>query len=413
MEGGFGARVALFRRRKGMSQRDVARAIGRSESWMSQVERDILPVGRLSTLHALADVLDVSIYDLQPDDLEPPPESPAERAERAPVEALDGLRSVLLGHPDLAGLVGNRAEPVDPVDTAGLADAVDGAWDDARRWALTDIGARLTGLIPALESATRQSGGEGDLHLLRARAYRAAATAFAFAGEADAAWVAADRATAAAEAAGDPLGAVAGGYRLAHAFIRAGRYDQADQVLTTALDALAPVLDAAPSSAVLSLTGALHLLAAVAAAREGQRTVASDHMEAARSLAARLDHGGAHESDYETEFGPADVEAHAVAVAVELGDAGMAVDTARRVEVAALSPERQARLLVDIARAQTQRRQVGLATRALLDAEALAPELVASHPLVRDTVRQLLEQAGAKADEELGALAHRASATPP
>ena len=45
MEGGFGARVALFRRRRGLSQRALAKAVGRSESWMSQVERDIIPVG--------------------------------------------------------------------------------------------------------------------------------------------------------------------------------------------------------------------------------------------------------------------------------------------------------------------------------------------------------------------------------
>jgi transcriptional regulator with XRE-family HTH domain len=435
MEGGFGARVALFRRRKGLSQRALARAVGRSESWMSQVERDIIPVGRLSVLHRLADALDVSIYDLEPAGLDPPPETPAERADRAPVEALDGLRSVIVGHPDLGGLLSTGdGGALEDVDTAELARSVDEAWAAARRWALVELGQRLAAVIPDLEAAARApraasagtAGTDGtdgtELSLLLARAYRAAATAFTFAGEADAAWVAADRAMAAAESAGDRLGVVAGLYRMAHAFVRDGRFEPAERALDAALDALGPLVDDGPAPAVLALTGSLHLLAGVAAAREGQRTKAHDHVEAARALAGRLvkeagdgapTNGTGTDADrYETEFGPANVEAHAVAVAVELGDAGMAVDIARRVDASALSAERQARLLVDVARAQTQRRQLASATEALLDAEELAPELVAGHPIVREAVRQLMEQAP-EASEDLRALAHRTSALPP
>lgn len=64
---------------------------------------------------------------------------------------------------------------------------------------------------------------------------------------------------------------------------------------------------------------------------------------------------------------------HAVAVATDLGDAGEALDVARGIDASGLSPERQARLLVDVARAHGQRRHTGEATKALLDAECLAP----------------------------------------
>ena len=47
---------------------------------------------------------------------------------------------------------------------------------------------------------------------------------------ADAAWVAADRAISAAELAGDRLDVIAGHFRLAHAFIRLRRYEQAEHV---------------------------------------------------------------------------------------------------------------------------------------------------------------------------------------
>lgn len=55
-------------------------------------------------------------------------------------------------------------------------------------------------------------------------------------------------------------------------------------------------------------------------------------------------------NDFGTEFGPTNVELHAVAVAVDLGDAGQAMDTARAIDSGNLSLERQCRLWMDIAR---------------------------------------------------------------
>jgi len=60
-EGGIGGRVSAFRRRRGMSQERLAHLVGRSESWLSQVERGIRPVENLAVLTRLAEVLDVEI----------------------------------------------------------------------------------------------------------------------------------------------------------------------------------------------------------------------------------------------------------------------------------------------------------------------------------------------------------------
>jgi transcriptional regulator with XRE-family HTH domain len=442
MEGGFGARVAHFRRRRGLSQRDLANSIGRSESWMSQVERDVLPVGRLSVLQTLADALDVSMYDLRPAHLEPPPDA-APLPDRTPVEALDDLRAALV---DPLGL--SRAVPgaAPEGDTPGAGDAelvalgmrVDDAWAAAHRWHLDELGRALAEAVPALEAATRAADGDRARHFARllARAYRAAAAAFTRAGEIDAAWVAADRAVAAAEAGDDPAGMAAGLYRMAHAFVRDGRFGQADRVLGAALAALdtrgeaGPDGDDRPPPGLVAARGMLRLLAAVAAAREGHRAAALAHVDDARADAARSAGGAptvgpaaaAGESeatgaagilDHESEFGPANVEAHAVSVAVELGDAGMAIDMAAGLDLSSLSSERRARVLVDVARAYTQRRQVAPATEVLLDADRLAPELVRAHPLVREAVGRLMEQAGDDAPEGLKALTHRAAAIPP
>src|SRR3954447_6537662 len=61
---GIGRRVATYRRRRGLSQAALAGLIGRSESWLSQVERGVRSVDRMSVLLDLARVLHVEVEAL-------------------------------------------------------------------------------------------------------------------------------------------------------------------------------------------------------------------------------------------------------------------------------------------------------------------------------------------------------------
>lgn len=96
----------------------------------------------------------------------------------------------------------------------------------------------------------------------------------------------------------------------------------------------------------------------------------------------------------------------------DLGDAGEALDVAHGIDASALSAERQARLLVDVARAHAQRRHAGEAVAALLDAERLAPEQVRSHHLARAALADLIDQFGRRPPDQLLALASRCGSTP-
>jgi transcriptional regulator with XRE-family HTH domain len=60
----IGERIAIYRRRRGLTQLVLAGLIGRSESWLSQVERGIRPIDRLSVLIDIAHVLKVNVTDL-------------------------------------------------------------------------------------------------------------------------------------------------------------------------------------------------------------------------------------------------------------------------------------------------------------------------------------------------------------
>ncbi|MEC3913883.1 helix-turn-helix domain-containing protein [Nocardia sp. CDC160] len=408
-ESTLGARVAELRRRRGLSQKELGAAIRRSESWVSQVERDVLPVERLSVLQRLADVLGVAVRDLRPEAAEP---MAADRGDgqRPGSAVFERLRLLLTGHPALDQLFGDDADR-ESAKLSELEERVDLAWQLANESRLVEVGSSLLELIPDLEHAARATTAQrSEVLTLLSRAYQVAATAFTRQEEVDAAWVAADRALSAAEESGDALSVVAGTYRMAQAFLRLQRLEQAEQAARVSVTALAAqVASESPPPEVLSLYGSLQLMLAVIAATDGNRTAARSGLAAARVAADRLGEG---RNDFDTEFGPTGVAVHAVAVAVELGDAGEALDTARTVDASILSPERQARFLVDVARAHAQRRQAAEALDALLTAERLTPELVHTDHRTREVVRDLLQFAGRRPADELRELAGRAAITP-
>jgi transcriptional regulator with XRE-family HTH domain len=57
----IGRRVARQRRRRGLSQVVLAGLIGRSESWLSQVERGRRAIDSHSVLVRLAEILDIAV----------------------------------------------------------------------------------------------------------------------------------------------------------------------------------------------------------------------------------------------------------------------------------------------------------------------------------------------------------------
>ncbi|MCA1694850.1 MAG: transcriptional regulator, partial [Actinobacteria bacterium] len=217
-------------------------------------------------------------------------------------------------------------------------------------------------------------------------AYHAAAGVLSKMGETAAAWVAVDRAITAAEDADDPLLMAEGAFRLAIVFQNARRFDLAKQTAESAANALGRLIEAGEPEAV-ALRGALYLQLAVASARTNDGEQAYAYLGRGREAAAQL---GADRNDYNTEFGPTNVMLYEVNVAIELGDAGHALRVAAKADTARLSPERRARLLIDVARAHAQRRQPHLMVSTLRQAEQIAPEQIHTHPLVRELIEDAL-----------------------
>lgn len=404
----FGRRVARLRSQRGLTQAELAARLGRTASWMSQVERGVQPVVRLDVLRLLADGLGVPVTALQPG-------APAEAAGPPPADEqndLDAARLLISGHPAPGILLGGPREAEENGSLAALEEAVGEAWGLVHAARFAELSTAVQRLLPRLENASRGARAEdvAAVNALLGRAYQALSAAFARQGDADAAWVAADRAIRAAEQSGDAYAVCAGVFRLAQAFVRAKRLDQAEHAASEAVRALAATAaqGSAPPEA-LSVLGSLHLVLALVHARGGRRTEARADIGRARRAAERL---GEDRNDFNLEFGPTNVELWAVSLAVDLGDAGEALDVGERIDASGLSVERRSRLLIDLARAHTQRRRTGEALACLLRAEELAPESVRSSEAARESLRELVLLAGPTPPEGLLELAERSDAGP-
>ncbi len=393
----LGRKIAAERHRRGLSQPELARMIGRSVAWVSQVERGVRKIDRMSVLEALADALDVPLSELAA-------EAPVVAAVTEEPPGANGLRLVLSGVYALRAMLDGHRSPA----LRTLRGKTRQAWELTHAGRYIELIDLLNSLVPDLEMAVRSvpEDQQVDVFELLATTYQACSAALAKIGEADVAWIAADRAMAAAERAGNPMLVAAGAFRLVFVFINARHYGQAEETARTAAEALQRMTDQGDPQA-LSLLGGLTLQRAVIAAHVNDPDLAYAQLEQASLVAGRLDEG---HDEYNTEFGPANVRLYEIAVAVELGDAGRALRAAAAVDTSSLSAERQARMLIDVARAHAQRRQVSEAVAALLQAEAITPEQVRGHALVRQLVSDLLTMQSPP-EAELRDLAKRLTAS--
>ncbi len=393
-----GEQIAYHRKRLGLSQVELAGLIGRSDSWVSQVERGVRAVDRLSVLQKVADALGVPVTELRGGE-----EADTEPSDSRP-EAFESLRLTLTGHPAAAAVLGVPTARVTDKQISGLRDAHGQVWPLVHASRYNELAPLVADLVPRLEQAARGEASpeqSREVRELLTDTYQAVAAMLAKIGEGDAAWIAADRAAFVAEATDNPLAVAASLFRMVHVFLSLGLLSQAQTVASTTASGLD---QQSPAPEVLSLRGAFRLVLAIAAARENDRTQAYAYLDQARDIANQL---GEDRNDYGTEFGPTNTALHAVAVAVELGDAGHALDLAHSIEPKQLSAERQARYSIDLASAHAMRRQIGESLRYLQIAEKLTPEQTRTHRVARAVARDLLQLSGSRVRPELRELAER------
>jgi transcriptional regulator with XRE-family HTH domain len=381
----LGRRVAQERRRHGLSQPELAALVDQPVAWVSQLERGVQPIERLSLLKTLADVLELPLSELPVPGLTV--DTPAGAGPPSRPAAADSLRVVLAGSHSLRATLGDLPAP----PLAELKMLTEKACALAKAERFDYLASVLADLLPGLEVAVRAAppSHQPDIYDLAAVSYQACSAALAKLGEPMAAWIAADRAMNAAEKAGNLLLAAAAAYRLASVFVDAQQHCLAEETARTAVAALGPLADTGDPDA-LALSGGLILLRAIVAARKGHPSAAFGHLRRARQLAQQL---GCQQVHGLPEFGMQYVTLYEIAVSVDVGDAGHALRTAASIDLASLLPSRRARVLIDVARAYALRSQVDQAAEALLQAESLCPWPVRDRDRAAQVVRQLLAAA--------------------
>jgi transcriptional regulator with XRE-family HTH domain len=390
----IGERIRRRRRARGLSQVRLAGLVDRTEDWVSKVERGEIPVDRISVLVRVADALKVPLSDLLGE------QNWSEEQTSSPQETA-GLRRVLSTLPGTA-----KATPRDVSELeAGLRSAT--RLRAQARYAAA--AAALPGLITDLEVAAEANQGVRRIEALGllARSYGLAVATLVRYNEHDLAWVAADRGIYAAEPTGDAVERTLSAYRLAHAFVGAGRMIEAVYLVEAALERAAVAREGSPD--LRALCGALYLPLAVAQARKGDQARAQEALGEAEGYTRGPDGRFVMAPDLQlaTQFGPANVAAHRVSVAVDLGDAGNALAVAPRVDRAGLSLSRYSRHLIDVALAHNYRRDTPGMVSKLLEVERFAPEQLTHFALVREMLHAALRRERGLVNHQLHHLADR------
>jgi hypothetical protein len=218
---------------------------------------------------------------------------------------------------------------------------------------------------------------------LSARVHHLAATTLTKVGEADLAWIAAERSMQAADRADNPLVLASAARSGTHALLAVGRYDDALQLGAAATRWLA-TRQLHDDPAALSLRGMLHLRTAVAAARRQDRDATMELLARADEAASLL---GRDANYWKTGFGPTNVLLHRISTSLDLGDVSFVAEVGVRIDGHPLPAERRASHRIDVARALSYLARDDEAITLLLAAERDAPQPVRHNPAVRAVVR--------------------------
>lgn len=384
----IGRHIAYWRERRGFTQGDFGRLMGKSRRWVQDLEggqRQADP--RLSVLQRAADVLRIPLERLVTDSTAPRP---------GPAPALPA---------EVATLVDSLHTPARGGSSVPVADLRRRVHFCCQAWESCHYTAAARDLPAVLADAHATAVTSAEAAVLLSRAYQLTASLLFKYGALTRtpAVLAADRALSAAETAGDSVAIGAAARRVARGLIHQQRHSAAADYATAIANTLRSDLEQA-GPAGLSTLGMLYLVAAVGATGSGRSAqsvaTATERLGEAGEVAERQ---GEHGADF-TNFGPANVALHQVDVLLRLDDAWSAVETAERIDadaVAALGRERQARHLVTTARASALTRRREDATRDLLKAERLAPEEV-RRPAVTRLVGELTELAPTPGPELTG-----------
>lgn len=373
----LGSRLKSIRKRRGMTQPELASAAGVSASLVSKLEQGELTRPRLETLRKLAVALRVQTSVLQGD------RADAEHADAATEDLWAEVRRALAGaidHPDEQPTAAGVAAEIDRIrpllGTHGYAeaaaelpalirdaDALDGP--DARA-----VRGRLLGMVGWL--------------LVQNRQFDVAELALA----------------SAIDQLDDPVETASAANTLSWSLLRQGKLAAAQDLAVQWADRIEPRFSRA-TARELAAWGRMWLRVANAAIRDNSPGFAFDALSMAEAAAARIGREGVADSQTVRAYGPVTV-AHIVAETHIIADEpDRAIAVAERTPPPVFQPTNAGRLRhrLDIAHAHAKLGNVDRAVGELRSLSSTAPEWIVQQRYARDIVGQVIERRRTLTDE--------------
>jgi transcriptional regulator with XRE-family HTH domain len=390
----LGSRIAYWRERRGITQKLLADRIGRSKSWIEKVEAGSRSANRLPVLLTICKELRLDLPVLIGRDLERDTRDCIDDAQ------VEEIRAAL----ERYDAIGNEIPDGYRTDTARLRKQLVYVWSAFEQADYHVVSRTLPGLLLDAQRGTVIDSGDETTGILT-EVYQITASTLRKLGEYDLAWLAGDRGFALAERTGDSILTALIGFRVANALTAIGRSRAAFDLNVSLASRVEMHIRTAADRSVY---GNLLLQAAMAAANEGNAIGVRDLVREAYAVAAHVSDSANH---YRLSFGPTNVGIHHVSALVSLGEGGLAVEAAAKIDEAGIRMirrERRANHLVDVARGYSQWGMRDEALGTLLEAEALAPREVICRPVARSTIENLIERSRGKPADSLRLLAGRA-----
>lgn len=362
----FAQRLQSVRKRRGMTQRELASASGVSVSLIRKLEQGERNDTRTETVRKLAVALGVATMVLLGDD--PPMQPVTAGPEWGP------LRQALASPP---------AGDLEPVTEDGVSQALTAATRlyHANRYH------ELAAVLPRL-----LRDAQGVSPLLRSRVYQLAGSALVQTRQRDAARLALDRSLAGAQASGSELDAASSVITMCWLLLLEQQFAQVLTLATQWADRIEPRLSKA-STAELSTWGWLLLRASAAAIRDNRPGEAEETMRLAQAAAVAAGPDRQSYHSYWTTFGPATVAMKRVENAVIDDKPGVALRLAERVP-ANLRPtsDNRNRHLLDVTAAHLTLRDHAAAFDVLYRLSKEAPAWLAHQGMAKDLLSQMMHR---------------------
>lgn len=354
-----------IRRRRGLSQRELAEISGVSIQTIRQIEQGERTSVRLETLRNLAKALKVRTTML--------------RVGRDTSASAPDPETTDLWGPVRRALAGQLDEPEEPASNAGVRESFDAIQPLLEAHRYGDISALLPSLLRDADSLDDREG-----RTIRAAVLSMTGWLLCQNRQFDTAVHTLDRAITSAT---DPVAAGPAVNALVWTYLRQGDLDKARSLAGQWAYDYEPRFSRA-TVGQLALWGRLHMYLANAAVRDNSPAEVEDALSNARAAAEKIGHEIMYDPHPARTFGPVTV-AHTAAECAVIGDRpdkALAISEGLPTEVVARDAASRLRHRLDVANAHMLLRDYGSAMDVLLDLRQLAPEWLAQQKYARDVV---------------------------